>query len=75
VKRKLVGRQTMEGTPRPAALKAAGLDSSSYYYRPTLIRKPRALDADLVSLNQVRRGHGEVYGYRKITRALQAMES
>jgi hypothetical protein len=75
MKRKLVDRLTAEDIPRPAALKAASLASSSYYYRPILKRKPRALDTDLVvSLNQVRRGHGEVYGYRKITRALQAME-
>lgn len=75
MKRKLVDKLTREGTPRPAALKTAGLASSSYYYRSVSKRKPRALDKGLVTaLNQVRQGHGEVYGYRKITRALQAME-
>ncbi len=75
MKRKLVDRLTTEDIPRPAALEAAGLASSSYYYRPVVKRKPRALDADLVAaMNKVRQGHGEVYGYRKITRALRAME-
>jgi putative transposase len=75
MKRKLVDRLTLEGTPRPAVLKTAGLASSSYYYHSTLKRKPRALDADLVTaINKARQGHNEVYGYRKITRALRAME-
>ena len=75
MKRKLVDKLTQEGAPHPAALKAADLASSSYYYRPAAKRKPRALDADLVAaINKVRQGHNEVYGYRKITRALRAME-
>jgi putative transposase len=75
MKRKLVDKLTLEGTPQPAALKAADLAGSSYYYRPAAKRKPRALDADLVvAINKVRQGYSEVYGYRKITRALRAME-
>ncbi len=75
MKRKLVDKLTLEGTPHPAALKAADLASSSYYYRPVAKRKSRALDADLVvAINKVRQGHNEVYGYRKITKALQAKE-
>jgi putative transposase len=75
MKRKLVDKLTLEGTPHPAALKAVNLASSSYYYRPAAKRKPRALDADLVTaINRARQGHNEVYGYRKITRVLQAME-
>ena len=67
---------TTEGTPRTAAMKAVSLASSSYYYRPIAKRKPRALDAGLVAaINEVRQGHGEVYGYRKVTEAVRAMES
>jgi hypothetical protein len=75
MKRKLVDKLTLEGIPHSAALKAVDLASSSYYYRPVAKRKPRALDADLVTaINRARQGYNEVYGYRKITRALQAME-
>jgi putative transposase len=75
MKRKLVDKLTLEGAPHPAALKAVDLASSSYYYHPAAKRKPRALDADLVvAINKVRQGHNEVYGYRKITRVLRAME-
>jgi len=75
MKRQLVDKLAADGIPRLAALKAADLASSSYCYRPAAKRKPRALDADLVvAINEVRQGHNEVYGYRKITRALRAME-
>jgi transposase InsO family protein len=75
MKRQLVDKLAADGIPHPAALKAADLASSSYYYRPAAKRKPRALDADLVvAINEVRQGHNEVYGYRKITWALRAME-
>jgi len=73
MKRQLVNRLTDEGTSLPAALKAAELSSSSYYYCPVVNRKPRALDTELVAaISIVRHGHSEVYGYRKITRALKA---
>ena len=73
MKRRLVDKLTMEGTPLPAALKASELSSSSYYYRPDVKRKPRALDTELVAaITAVRQGHNEVYGYRKITRLLKA---
>lgn len=75
MKRKLVDRLTTEDIPRPAALEAAGLSSSSYYYRPVSKRKPRALDGELVAaINTVRKGYNEVYGYRKVTRALRAKQ-
>jgi len=75
MKRQLVDKLTADGISHLAALKATDLASSSYYYRPVAKRKPRALDADLVvAINKVRQGHNEVYGYRKITRALRAME-
>ena len=55
-------------------MKAVDLASSSYYYRQVSKRKPRALDIGLVAaINKVRQGHGEVYGYRKVTEALRAM--
>ncbi len=73
MKRQMVNKLTKQGTPRPAALKTAGLASASYYYHPDSKRKPRALDDELVAaINAVRQGHNEVYGYRKITRALRA---
>jgi len=73
MKRKLVKEMTAENTPLPAALKAAGLPSSSYYYRPFGTRKPKALDMELVAaITSVRQGHNEVYGYRKITQSLRA---
>ena len=56
-------------------MKAVDLASSSYYYRPVSKRKPRALDTGLVAaINKVRQGHGEVYGYRKVTEAVRAMD-
>jgi transposase InsO family protein len=73
MKRQLVDQLTTDGIPHSVALKATELSSSSYYYRPAIKRKPRALDAELVTaINAVRQGHNEVYGYRKITRALKA---
>lgn len=73
MKRQLVNRLTAEGTSLSTALEAAELSSSSYYYRPTGKRKPRALDTELVAaITVVRQGHNEVYGYRKITQGLKA---
>ena len=75
MKRKLVDTLTIKGTPRTAAMKAVDLASSSYYYRPVSKRKPRALDTGLVAaINKVRQSHGEVYGYRKVTEAVRAMD-
>ncbi len=75
MKRKLVKKMVSEGTPLSAALKAAELSSSSYYYKPKGTRKPKALDMELVgAITSVREGHAEVYGYRKITQALKARD-
>lgn len=75
MKRQLVDELTADGIPHSAALEATELSSSSYYYRSAAKRKPRALDAELVTaINTVRQGHNEVYGYRKITRALKAKD-
>jgi len=72
MKRQLVDKLVKEIIPRPAAMEAMALATSSYYYRP-MKRKPRLLDDDLVAaIEKVRQGHAEVYGYRKVTRALQA---
>jgi putative transposase len=72
-KRKLVDKMKSEGTPLPAALRVAEISSSSYYYRPKGTRRPKALDKNLVAaIHEVRQGRNEVYGYRKITQALQA---
>ena len=49
MKRRLVQKLTTEGTPLTAALQAAELASSSYYYHPADKRKPRALDMELVA--------------------------
>ena len=73
MKRQLVAKLTSEKIPLKAALKVSELASSSHYYQPAVKRKPRALDADLVTaINDVRQGHNEVYGYRNVTRALKA---
>jgi putative transposase len=73
MKRELVTKMTSEGTPLAAALEAAELSSSSYYYRPKGTRKPKALDMEMVAaITAIRQGHNEVYGYRKITRSLKA---
>jgi putative transposase len=67
-----VNRLRKAGTPLTAALKAAGLAKSSYFYvsKP---RKPRPLDPALVrALEDLCRGREAVYGYRKMRRALLA---
>ena len=75
MKRQLVDQLTTDGIPHSVALKVTELSSSSYYYWPDAKRKPRALDAELVTvINAVRQGHDEVYGYRKITHALKAKD-
>jgi putative transposase len=72
MKRQLVDKLVAERIPRSAALRATNLASSSYYYRPAK-RKPHALDRDLIdAIEKARQGHGEVYGYRKVTRAIRA---
>lgn len=72
MKRKLVEKMKVERAPLPAALKAAELSSSSYYYKPKGTRKPKALDEDLVAaIHEVRQGYAEVYGYRKVTQTLR----
>lgn len=72
MKRQIVKGLRTEGKPLKVALEAIGIASSSYYYRPVGKRKPRVLDAALVAdIKAVRRGHAEVYGYRKITQALR----
>lgn len=75
MKRQLVDKLTAEGTRISVALGAVELPASSYYYQPTSKRKPRPLDADLVAaINRVRQGHNEVYGYRRIAKALSAVD-
>ncbi len=75
MKRKLVEKLVSEGATVSAALKAVELGASSYYYRSAPGRKPRCLDADLVAaIHTVRQGHAEVYGYRRITKALLAVD-
>jgi len=75
MKRKLVKKMATEGTPLSAALKAAELSCSSYYYRPKGTRKAKALDMELVAaITAARQGHNEVYGYRKITQSLKAQD-
>jgi len=75
MKRQLVDKLTQQGASISAATRAAGLPSSTYYYRHTSGRKPRHLDPELVAaIGRVRQGHAEVYGYRRITRALSSME-
>ena len=73
MKRQMVEGLIVEGKPLKVALEAVGMARSSYYYRPVRKRKPRALDDALVrAINEVRQGHAEVYGYRKVTMALRA---
>ena len=73
MKRQMVEELMAEGKPLKVALEAVGMAKSSYYYRPARKRKPRALDEALVeAIHEVRQGHAEVYGYRKITMALRA---
>ena len=73
MKRQLVEGLIMEGKQLKVALEAAGMAKSSYFYRSAGWRKPRALDEALVrAINEVRQGHANVYGYRKVTMALRA---
>ena len=75
MKRKLVDKLTTEGTPLPASLKAVDLPASTYYYRAPSGRRQRSLDSELVAaIHKVRQGHAEVYGYRRITKALAAVD-
>jgi transposase InsO family protein len=63
------------GKSLKVALGAVGMAKSSYYYRSVGQRKPRSLDEALVrAIKEVREGHAEVYGYRKVTMALRADE-
>ena len=48
MKGRVIQKLTEDGTPLPAALKAAELASSSNYYRSAVTRKPRAFDRELV---------------------------
>jgi putative transposase len=71
--RQMVKGLMAEGETLKVALEAVGMASSSYYYRPIGQRKPRSLDTALVrAINEVRRGHAGIYGYRKVTMALRA---
>jgi len=73
IKRQMVERLMMEGKPLKVALEVVGMAKSSYYYHSAGRRKPRALDEALVrAINEVRQGHANVYGYRKVTMALRA---
>jgi len=73
MKRQMVEGLIVEGKPLKVALEAVGMARPSYYYRSVRKRKPRALDDALVrAINEVRQGHAEVYGYRKVTMALRA---
>ena len=75
MKRQLVEELMTEGKPLKVALEAVGMAKSSYYYRSVGQRKTRALDETLVrAIKEVRQGHAEVYGYRKVTMALRADE-
>ncbi len=75
MKRRMVEGLIGEGKPLKVALEAVGMAKSSYYYRSVEERKPRALDGALVeAIKEVRQGHAEVYGYRKVTMALRADE-
>ena len=73
MKKKTVKKMIAEGTPLSTALKAVELSSSSYYYRSKGTRKAKTLDTALVAaIKNNRRGHAEVYGYRKVTQLLKA---
>jgi putative transposase len=74
MKRNIVDKLKEEGTPVSLSLKAIELPSSTYHYHSGSKRKSRALDESLVAaINKVREGRNEVYGYRRITRALPQM--
>jgi len=73
MKRQLIEGLMAEGKPLKVALEAVGMARSSYYYQPVERKKPRSLDKALVrAIGEVRQGHAEVYGYRKVTMALRA---
>lgn len=75
MKKHMVDKLVSEETSVTTALKAVELPSSTYYYHPSSKRKPRPLDAELVgAIHKVRQGHAEVYGYRRITKALPAVD-
>ncbi len=75
MKRQMIEGLIAEGKPLKVALEAVGMAKSSYYYQSVEGRKSRALDGALVkAIHEVRRGHAEVYGYRKVTMALRADE-
>ena len=76
MKRRMVDKLAADGTKVSTALEAVELGASTYYYRPRSKRKLRPLDESLVNaIHEVRRGHAEVYGYRRITRALGAVNA
>lgn len=67
-----MSRLRKAGTPLKAALKAADMSKSSYFYKPAR-RRSRPLDPALVkALEGLCQGREAVYGYRRMTRALSA---
>ena len=75
MKRQMVEGLISEGKPLKIALEATGMAKSSYYYQAAGRRKPRSLDEALVkAIKEIRKGHAEVYGYRKVTMALRAVK-
>ncbi len=75
MKRQMTEELMATGKSLKVALEAVGMTKSSYYYRSVGQRKPRSLDEALVrAIKEVREGHAEVYGYRKVTMALRADE-
>ena len=75
MKRQMAEELMATGKSLKVALEAVGMAKSSYYYRSVGQRKPRSLDEALVrAIKEVREGHAEVYGYRKVTMALRADE-
>ena len=75
MKRQMAEELMATGKSLKVALEAVGMAKSSYYYRSVGQRKPRSLDEALVRvIKEVREGHAEVYGYRKVTMALRAGE-
>ena len=75
MKRQMAKELMATGKSLKVALEAVGMAKSSYYYRSVGQRKPRSLDEALVrAIKEVREGHAEVYGYRKVTMALRADE-
>jgi putative transposase len=75
MKRKIVDKLRTEGTEVSAALKAVEMGASTYYYHSGSKRKSRALDESLVAaIHKVREGYAEVYGYRRVTKALDAVD-